>query len=244
MIPIKNYIIMSYFFKSFTSIFFFLILTISSFSQIVDNNRESRVNRKERKIDEIYKMETSNINLLPFAQEFHQRYEKYLKESIKRELKSRWADAMSAFGSGLQGSTANPETFSTTRIKNERTKIYNNWINEVDLRTKAESKQIITKPILKQEENEETNNIYSSDSPTIQYANEGENQYITEIIDGEIIKLDDGSIWQIEDSYQYISSIWLIVDDVVVKFYKKSPDGYCWKMKNNDETVIVKLLKQ
>ncbi|MDD2304503.1 MAG: hypothetical protein PHP53_07390 [Prolixibacteraceae bacterium] len=77
-----------------------------------------------------------------------------------------------------------------------------------------------------------------------QYLGEDDDHFITDNLDGEIIKLDDGSIWQVEDSYDYISSIWISMDDVVVKHYKNSTDGYNWKMKSEDDIIVVKLLKQ
>lgn len=181
MMPIKSYIIMSYFLRSFTRIFFFLIFTISSFSQTADNKRESRVNRKERKIDEIYKMETSNINLLPFAQEFHQRYEKYLKESIKRQLKSRWADAMYAFGSGLQGTTANPETFEATRIENERRRIYEDWINNLNTRRQQDHQS----------------NTSNSDSEWIIIGEKNDSEFVVKLKSDNISRDENGNhiVW-------------------------------------------------
>lgn len=53
--------------------------------------------------------------------------EQQLKDSIKKQRKIAWADALYAFGQGLQGRTANPEAFASTRLKRERDQQYQNY---------------------------------------------------------------------------------------------------------------------
>lgn len=111
-----------------------LVLTLlistpfDSFSQKEQRKKETK---KERKVNEIYKVETSVINSMPYAEEFHRRYEEYLKQSIFKQLKIRWFDALSAFGEGLQGNTANQNAMASTKLKQERLKIYSDWLNEI-----------------------------------------------------------------------------------------------------------------
>lgn len=91
--------------------------------------------KQEKKIEEIYRLETSIIDSLPFADEFHKRYEKYLKESIKKQRKARWGDALSGFGQGLQGESVDTENYETSKLNNERKRIYEDWINKIESRT-------------------------------------------------------------------------------------------------------------
>lgn len=121
-------------------IFLFSTTSFFSFAQTANSKRESRNDRKEKKVDEIYQIETSNINSLPFAEEFHLRYEKYLKESIRKQQKAALADALFAFGEGLQGHTANQNVMASPKFKDERRKIYEDWINEIKLRSELISK--------------------------------------------------------------------------------------------------------
>lgn len=234
-------------------IFLFSTTSFFSFAQTANTKRESRNDRKEKKIDEIYQIETSNVNSLPFAEEFHLRYEKYLKESIRQQMKARFADAMYAYGEGSQGRTANPEVFTTTRIQRQRDKIYEDWINEVNSRgeqysDKKEIESIIMKNVsdtlYEAGQKDAINKNISQKMNTDMYLNSGEDQYITDIIDGEIIKLDDGSLWQVEESDVFVSSIWIPIDDVVVRFNEKEHGEFCYQMKNEDEVVKVKLLNQ
>lgn len=102
----------------------------------------------------------------------------------------------------------------------------------------------VADPIYKEGQRSISNKSVSTKSNIDIYINSGENQYITDIIDGEIIKLDDGSIWQVDESYCYISSIWTAIDDVVVKFNKNSKGEFCYLIKNEDDIVMAKLLKQ
>ena len=125
----------------FVLIFLSSTTSFFSFAQTANTKRESRNDRKEKKVDEIYRQETSFINTLSFAEDFQQRYEKYLKESIRKQLKIKWADALSAFGEGINGRTANPENFASTRLESERKKIYQDWINEVSSRNEQYTEQ-------------------------------------------------------------------------------------------------------
>ncbi|MGE0018691.1 MAG: S1C family serine protease [Draconibacterium sp.] len=95
-------------------------------------SEKNKKSKQEKKIEEIYRFETSYIDSLPNAYEFHKRYEKYLKESIKTQLKLRWAEAMSAFGTGVQGDTYDHNASRSNKLKNERTKIYEDWINKIE----------------------------------------------------------------------------------------------------------------
>lgn len=58
--------------------------------------------------------------------------EKRLKELARKERRTRWADALYAFGQGLQGRVANPETYASTRLQRERDQQYQNYKNTVD----------------------------------------------------------------------------------------------------------------
>ncbi|WP_372647770.1 hypothetical protein [Draconibacterium sp.] len=57
---------------------------------------------------------------------------KRLKESARKQRRVRWADALYAFGQGLQGRVANPETYASTRLQRERDQQYQNYKNTVD----------------------------------------------------------------------------------------------------------------
>jgi len=50
-----------------------------------------------------------------------------LIESAKRQRSARWADALYAFGEGLQGKTANREALTSTRLERERNKQFQDY---------------------------------------------------------------------------------------------------------------------
>jgi hypothetical protein len=51
------------------------------------------------------------------------------KKNARRERNAKWADALYAFGEGLQGKTANPDTFASNRIKRKRNEEFQNFKN-------------------------------------------------------------------------------------------------------------------
>ena len=53
--------------------------------------------------------------------------QKALLESEKRQRRARFSDALTAFGEGLQGKTANPENFASTRIQRARDKEFQDY---------------------------------------------------------------------------------------------------------------------
>jgi len=56
----------------------------------------------------------------PPQQELPKLDTKQLQEDARRQRKARWADALVAFGEGLQGKVANPEMFRSTQIQRKR----------------------------------------------------------------------------------------------------------------------------
>ena len=64
--------------------------------------------------------------------------QKALMDSARRERRARWADALYAFGEGLQGKTANPENFASTRIQRKRDKEFQDFkdVTERNQKTK------------------------------------------------------------------------------------------------------------
>ena len=55
-----------------------------------------------------------------------------IKRAMDRERKirrARWADAFYAFGEGLQGRTANPEAFATTRLQRQKDQEFKNCLD-------------------------------------------------------------------------------------------------------------------
>jgi S1-C subfamily serine protease len=115
--------------RTFSVLIFFFLANYSyaDFNSAKEKKRETRM---EKKVNEIYQIETSTINTYPNAQDFHDRYGEYIKGLILKQQKIIWADALSAFGAGMQGKTANQNAFATVTLKNERKKIYDDWINE------------------------------------------------------------------------------------------------------------------
>jgi tetratricopeptide (TPR) repeat protein len=77
-----------------------------------------------------------------------------------------------------------------------------------------------------------------------EYLGLGLDHWIDKNHDGEIIKLEDGSTWEVLDYDVYNSMLWLPVDDVKIKKAKDPIGEYNYIMKNEDESVYVKLLKQ
>lgn len=112
-------------------LFFLANYSYADFNSAKEKKRETRM---EKKVNEIYQIETSIINSYPNAQDFHDRYGEYIKGLILKQQKIIWADALSAFGAGMQGKTANQDAFATVALKNERKKIYADWINENKLK--------------------------------------------------------------------------------------------------------------
>jgi hypothetical protein len=162
---------------------YFIFITIAiAFIQCKSTQQVSLKNNKENKIDEIYQRETSFVNSLPYAEEFHKRYEVYLKKNIRLELAAIIADAFSAFGAGMQGRTADQNVMASSKLKNERKKIYEDWINEIRLRselatkTESSSSKNLSRDIIS------TNNELAktvSNSPTLHiYGGENHDVYL------------------------------------------------------------------
>ncbi len=119
--------------KIMTRTFFVLIFSVLasySFADISSAKEKKQETRMEKKVNEIYQIETSIINSYPNAKDFHDQYEEYIKGLIRKQQKIVWADALYAFGSGMQGKSANQNAMATVALKNERKKIYDDWINE------------------------------------------------------------------------------------------------------------------
>jgi hypothetical protein len=73
--------------------------------------------------------------------------------------------------------------------------------------------------------------------------------WISENYEGEIIKLEDGSIWHVADFDRIISVLWLPIDDVEIYKLKEPIENYQYVMVKKsefyeDEIVCVELLKQ
>ena len=79
-----------------------------------------------------------------------------------------------------------------------------------------------------------------------EYLGLGSDHWIDQNYDGEIIKLEDGSIWEVLDMDVYNSMLWLPVDNIKIKKSKNPLGEYVFMMKNEDDEtpVSVKLLKQ
>ena len=63
-----------------------------------------------------------------------------IKRAMDQERKirrARWADALYAFGEGLQGRTANPETFATTRLQRQKDQEFKNYLDVTEQNRKA-----------------------------------------------------------------------------------------------------------
>lgn len=70
--------------------------------------------------------------------------------------------------------------------------------------------------------------------------------WIDKNYDGEIIKLEDGSIWEVSEIDVFNSMLWLPVDNIKIKKSTDPFGEYVYEMKNEDDetSVPVKLLKQ
>lgn len=55
--------------------------------------------------------------------------QKRLMDQERKIRRARWADALYAFGEGLQGRTANPETFATTRLQRQKDQEFKNYLD-------------------------------------------------------------------------------------------------------------------
>lgn len=62
----------------------------------------------------------SDLYSKPPQQELPKLDTRQLQEDARRQRKARWADALVAFGEGLQGKVANPEMFRSTQIQRKR----------------------------------------------------------------------------------------------------------------------------
>lgn len=63
-----------------------------------------------------------------------------IKRAMDQERKirrARWADALYAFGEGLQGKTANPEAFATTRLQRQKNQEFQNYLQATEENRKA-----------------------------------------------------------------------------------------------------------
>lgn len=52
------------------------------------------------------------------------------------------------------------------------------------------------------------------------YTNTGTGHWVSENMNGEFIKLEDGSLWEIDSYYRVDTTLWLVTDDIVVKEHK------------------------
>ena len=87
--------------------------------------------KRELKIEEIYKQETLVISKRPFAEEFRELYEETLKNSIRNQLKDHWKDIVYAAGTGLAGDNVDRNDLRATRHESERKEIYESWLHEI-----------------------------------------------------------------------------------------------------------------
>lgn len=55
--------------------------------------------------------------------------QKRLMDQERKIRRARWADALYAFGEGLQGRVANPETFATTRLQRQKDQEFKNYLD-------------------------------------------------------------------------------------------------------------------
>jgi len=67
------------------------------------------------------------------------------------------------------------------------------------------------------------------------YSNTGEKESITSNTDGEVLILDDGSMWKVMDIDTVDSSLWLVVDDVLIMRADHPIACYAYTIINTDE---------
>lgn len=63
--------------------------------------------------------------------------QKRLMDQERRIRRARWADALYAFGEGLQGRVANPETFATTRLQRKKDQEFQDYLNVTEQNRKV-----------------------------------------------------------------------------------------------------------
>ena len=66
--------------------------------------------------------------------------QKVLLERERQKRKARWEDALYAFGEGLQGRVANPETFATNRIQRKTDQEFQNYLDVTNRNRLARNK--------------------------------------------------------------------------------------------------------
>ena len=63
--------------------------------------------------------------------------QKRLMDQERKIRRARWADALYAFGEGLQGRVANPEAFATTRMQRKRDQEFQNYLDVTEQNRKV-----------------------------------------------------------------------------------------------------------
>lgn len=77
------------------------------------------------------------------------------------------------------------------------------------------------------------------------YADEGGGHWISDVSsEGDVIELEDGSLWLIDGPDRVDSALWLATDDIVVKESSTSIGGYRLINTSQDETVGAKYIGQ
>lgn len=81
---------------------------------------------KERLSDALSRLDIYSPPELKKVPELDQ---KRLMDQERKIRRARWADALYAFGEGLQGRVANPETFATTALQRKKDKEFQNYLD-------------------------------------------------------------------------------------------------------------------